>query len=67
MIKRVFVDSDIIIDVATGRLPFFSNSKSVLTPLERGFAVGYVSSNIITNVVSAKSSASIGFRSCWVA
>jgi len=50
MIKKIFVDSDIIIDVATGRLPFFGNSKSVLTLLEHGFAVGYVSSNIITNV-----------------
>jgi len=50
MIKKVFVDSDVIIDVATGRLPFFDNSKSVLTLLEHGFAVGYLSSNIITNV-----------------
>jgi len=50
MINKVFIDSDIILDVATGRLPFFHNSKSVLTLLEHGFAVGYVSSNIITNV-----------------
>ena len=50
MIKKVFVDSDIIIDVATGRLPFFNYSKSLLTLLEHGFAVGYVSSNIVTNV-----------------
>ncbi len=50
MIKKVFVDSDVIIDVATGRFPFFNDSKLVLTLLERGFAMGYLSSNIVTNV-----------------
>jgi predicted nucleic acid-binding protein len=50
MTKKAFVDSDVIIDVATGRLPFFHDSKVVLTILEHGFATGYVSSNIVTNV-----------------
>ena len=50
MIKRVFVDTDVILDVATGRLPFRENSQTFLKLLERGFAVGFVSSNVITNV-----------------
>ena len=50
MIKRIFVDSDIAIDVATGRMPFFNDSKQVLSFCERGFAVESISSDIVTNV-----------------
>jgi predicted nucleic acid-binding protein len=50
MIKKVFLDSDIILDVATGRMPFVEYSKSVLASIENGKVVGYISSNSVTNI-----------------
>jgi predicted nucleic acid-binding protein len=50
MIKRVFVDSDVILDVALARIPFFENSKTLLSLLENGLAIGFVSSNSIANI-----------------
>jgi predicted nucleic acid-binding protein len=50
MIKKVFLDSDIILDVATGRMPFVAHSKSVLASIENGKVVGYISSNSVTNI-----------------
>jgi len=50
MIKRVFVDTDIILDVALARKPFLEASHLVLSLLENNIALGYVSSNCITNL-----------------
>ena len=50
MIKRVFVDSDVILDVALARQPFLEASRVVLALLENGRAVGFASSNSITNI-----------------
>jgi len=50
MINRVFVDSDMILDVALARQPFVEASKVVLSLLENGRAVGFASSNSITNI-----------------
>jgi predicted nucleic acid-binding protein len=48
--RRVFVDTDVILDLATGREPFVRDSHNVLAVLERGRASGFVSSNVITYV-----------------
>ncbi|HVZ17597.1 MAG TPA: PIN domain-containing protein [Terriglobales bacterium] len=50
MIRRVFVDSDVILDVALAREPFVEASRVVLALLENGRAVGFASSNSITNI-----------------
>lgn len=50
MIKRVFVDSDVILDVAMARRPFVEASKAELSLLDNGRAAGFTSSNSITNV-----------------
>jgi len=50
MIRRVFVDSDVILDVALARQPFVEASKIVLSILENGRAIGFASSNSITNI-----------------
>ena len=50
MIRKVFIDSDIILDVATGREPFAPYSKPVLSLVENGYAIGVVSSNSVTNI-----------------
>ena len=50
MIKRVFVDSDVILDVALAREPFVEYSSLVLALLEQRRCVGVISSNLVTNV-----------------
>ena len=50
MIKRVFIDSDIILDVALAREPFFSASKMILVMAENNFIIGHISSNCIANI-----------------
>ncbi len=50
MIKRVFIDSDIILDVALAREPFFSASKMILAMAENNFIIGNISSNCIANI-----------------
>ncbi len=50
MIKKVFVGSDIILDVATGRMPFVEHSKNVLAQIENGKILGFISSNSVTNI-----------------
>jgi predicted nucleic acid-binding protein len=50
MIRKIFIDSDIILDVATGRLPFVSLSKECLSLIEKGKAIGVISSNSVTNI-----------------
>jgi predicted nucleic acid-binding protein len=50
VIRRVFVDSDVILDVALARQPFVEASRVVLALLENGKALGFASSNSITNI-----------------
>jgi predicted nucleic acid-binding protein len=50
MIKRAFVDTDVILDVALAREPFVESSKLVLALLERNIAIGFISSNGIANI-----------------
>ena len=45
MIEKVFVDSDVILDVALAREPFFSSSKMVLAMAENN-----ISSNCVANL-----------------
>jgi predicted nucleic acid-binding protein len=48
--KKVFIDSDIVLDVATARDPFFVDSTNSLSLIENGYALGVVSSNSVTNI-----------------
>lgn len=50
MIKRVLLDSDVVLDVATGREPFVHKSKASLAIVENGYAIGVVSANSVTNI-----------------
>lgn len=50
MIDKVFIDSDIILDVATARKPFVEKSRRVLSIVENGKAMGMISSNSVTNI-----------------
>lgn len=50
MIRRVFVDTDIILDTALARKPFYETSRMVLALLENRQAMGFVSSNGVGNL-----------------
>lgn len=50
MIRRIFIDTDIILDVALARKPFLESSKLVLALLENYIAIGFITSNEITNI-----------------
>ena len=50
MIKKVFIDTDIILDVALAREPFFSSSKTILAMAENNIIIGHISSNCVANI-----------------
>jgi predicted nucleic acid-binding protein len=50
VIQRVFIDTDVILDVATGRQPFAEHSEMTLAIIENKTVIGVVSSNIVTNL-----------------
>lgn len=50
MIKKVFIDTDILLDVALAREPFFPASKMILAMAENNIFIGNVSSNCIANI-----------------
>jgi len=50
MIKKVFIDTDIVLDVALAREPFFSASKMILAMAENNIIIGNISSNCIANI-----------------
>lgn len=50
MIKKVFIDTDVILDIALMREPFFEASKTILAMAETNLIVGNVSSNAVANI-----------------
>ena len=49
MIKKIFIDADIILDVALARyLFFFSSDKFILAMAENNIIIGAISSNCVT-------------------
>ena len=50
MIKKIFIDTDIVLDVALARKPFFSASKIILAMAENNIIIGNISSNCIANI-----------------
>ena len=50
MIGRVLIDSDVVLDVATGRLPFVGDSRRVLAHVEKRHALGLVSAHSVTTM-----------------
>lgn len=50
MTPRVLIDTDVVLDVATDRKPFVTESKSVLVHVESGRALGYLSAHSVTTL-----------------
>ena len=47
--QKVFLDSDIILDIILERMPFFYNSQILLSLIEENKLTGYTSSLILSN------------------
>ena len=50
MNQRIFIDSDVILDVALARQPFVVASREVLAQCEQGGIMGCISSNSVANI-----------------
>ncbi len=50
MLKKIFIDTDIVLDVALARAPFFVASKMILAMAENNIIIGNLSSNCIANI-----------------
>jgi len=50
VIRRVFIDTDILLDVALAREPFVKSSRLVMGLVENNIVAGCVSSNEISNI-----------------
>lgn len=50
MIKKILIDTDVILDVALDRKPFSEKSRLVLAMIENTIAIGHVSSNCVANI-----------------
>jgi predicted nucleic acid-binding protein len=49
MKQKVFLDTDVILDVVFGRMPHFYHSQAVLTLIEKNCITGFTSSLILAN------------------
>ncbi|MCX6384481.1 MAG: PIN domain-containing protein [Actinobacteria bacterium] len=49
MIEKLFIDTDIILDLVLKREPFFHDSQRVLSLIERNYFLGFTSSLILAN------------------
>jgi predicted nucleic acid-binding protein len=49
MIEKLFIDTDIILDIVLKREPFFPDSQKVLSLIERNYFSGFTSSLVIAN------------------
>ncbi|MDI3237173.1 PIN domain-containing protein [Acinetobacter ursingii] len=50
MSERIFIDSDVILDMALARQPFVEASQKVIALCEKGTFTGCISSNSVANV-----------------
>ncbi len=47
--KKIFIDSDVILDVVLERVPFFTSSQKIFSLIERNHFKGFTSSLILAN------------------
>lgn len=47
---RIFIDTNILLDVLTEREPFYKNSAVIWSLVEKGFVKGYISAISINNI-----------------
>lgn len=49
MKEKIFIDTDVILDVVFERSPFFYDSQKVLSLIEKNYFIGFTSSLILAN------------------
>lgn len=49
MKEKIFIDTDVILDVVFERRPFFNDSQKVLSLIEKNYFIGFTSSLILAN------------------
>ena len=49
MKKKIFIDTDVILDIAFERKPFFYDSQKILSLVEKNYFIGFTSSLILAN------------------
>ncbi len=49
MKKKIFIDTDVILDLVFERKPFFYDSQKILTLVEKNYFTGFTSSLILAN------------------
>jgi len=49
MKEKIFIDTDVILDVAFERKPFFYHSQKIISLVEKNYFIGFTSSLILAN------------------
>lgn len=49
MKEKIFIDTDVILDVVFERKPFISDSQKILSIIEKNYCIGFTSSLILAN------------------
>lgn len=49
MKKKIFIDTDVILDIVFERKPFFYDSQRILSFIEKNYFIGFTSSLILAN------------------
>ncbi|MDY6969228.1 MAG: PIN domain-containing protein [Spirochaetota bacterium] len=49
MKEKIFIDTDVILDVVFGRKPFFHDSQKILSLIEKNYFIGFTSTLILAN------------------
>ena len=62
MKAKIFIDTDVILDIAFERKPFFYDSQKILSLVEKNYFIGFTSSLILANcyyIISSNKSKNI--------
>jgi predicted nucleic acid-binding protein len=49
MKEKIYIDTDVILDVVFERMPFFYDSQKILSLIEKNYFIGFTSSLILAN------------------
>ena len=52
--KQVLFDTNIILDIALRRVPYFDNAQKLFALIDKGVIIGYVTASSITATISPR-------------
>ncbi len=62
MKEKIFIDTDVILDLVFERKPFFYNSQKIISLIEKNYFIGFTSSLILANcyyIISSNKNANV--------